>query len=62
MRMQIDNTVRDMTPEEEAEFLAGPEPSEEEALTRFANEITGASDETLQEAAETLIKKVKEEN
>ena len=30
--------------------------SEEEALTRFANELTGAEDETLEEATETLIK------
>lgn len=30
--------------------------TEEEALVRYANEITGAHDETLQEATETLIK------
>lgn len=35
--------------------------SEEEALTRYANELTGAEDETLVESAETLIKKVMEE-
>lgn len=35
---------------------------EEYALTRYANELTGAQDETLQEATETLIKIVKEEN
>lgn len=35
--------------------------SEEEALTRYANEITGAEDETLVEATETLIKKTMEE-
>lgn len=36
--------------------------SEEEALTRYANELTGNEDETLTEATETLIKIVKEDN
>ena len=31
--------------------------TEEEALVRYANELTGAEDETLIEATETLIKK-----
>lgn len=35
--------------------------SEEEALVRYSNELTGATDETLTEATETLIKKVMEE-
>ena len=35
--------------------------TEEEALTRYANELTGAEDETLTEATETLIKKIMEE-
>ncbi len=40
-----------------------PEPiTEEDALTRYANELTGASDESLTEATETLIKIVKEAN
>ena len=34
--------------------------TEEEALVRYANELTGAEDETLAEATETLIKKVME--
>ena len=34
--------------------------SEEDALIRYSNEITGAEDETLPEAAETLIKSVME--
>lgn len=34
--------------------------TEEEALVRYANELTGAEDETLAEATETLIKKVLE--
>lgn len=34
--------------------------SDEEALVRYANELTGAEDETLTEATETLIKKVME--
>ena len=36
--------------------------TDEEALVRYANELTGATDETLTEATETLIKIVKEEN
>lgn len=35
--------------------------TEEEALVRYANELTGAEDETLTEATETLIKHFKEE-
>lgn len=35
--------------------------SEEEALVRYSNELTGAQDETLTEATETLIKKLKED-
>lgn len=35
--------------------------TDEEALVRYANELTGAEDETLTEATETLIKIVKEE-
>lgn len=36
--------------------------SEEEALVRYANELTGSEDETLTEATETLIKQLKEGN
>jgi hypothetical protein len=35
--------------------------SEDEALTRYANELTGSADETLTEATETLIKQLKED-
>ncbi len=35
--------------------------TDENALVRYANELTGASDETLEEATETLIKIVKED-
>lgn len=35
--------------------------TEEEALVRYSNELTGASDTTLTEATETLIKKIMEE-
>lgn len=35
--------------------------SEEEALVRYANELTGQQDETLTEATETLIKQFIEE-
>lgn len=38
-----------------------PEPTNEEALTRYANELTGSTAETLQEATENLIKHFKEE-
>jgi len=40
-----------------------PEPlTDEEALTRYANTLTGASDQTLIEAAETLItERIKED-
>lgn len=41
--------------------LPNPEPTEDEALTRYANELTGAEDETLTEATETLIKHFKED-
>jgi hypothetical protein len=36
--------------------------TEDEALVRYANELTGANDETLPEAAENLIKIIKENN
>lgn len=36
--------------------------TEDEALTRYANELTGGSAETLEEATETLIKLAKEGN
>ena len=35
--------------------------TDEEALVRYANELTGAEDETLTETTETLIKKIMEE-
>ena len=35
--------------------------TDEEALVRYANELTGEQDETLTEATETLIKKLKED-
>lgn len=35
--------------------------TDEKALVRYSNELTGAQDETLTEATETLIKKVMEE-
>lgn len=35
--------------------------TDEEALVRYSNELTGAQDETLTEATETLIKLFKEE-
>lgn len=38
-----------------------PEPTEEEALTRYANELTGATDTDLVLATESLITKFTEE-
>ena len=50
MKILDNGIVRDMT-------------AEEEALTRYANELTGANDQTLVEAAETLITdRIKEEH
>ena len=64
MRIMIDGTVRDMTPKEEAHFRSLhdnlPQLGTEDALVRYSNELTGAEDETLTEATETLIKIVKE--
>ena len=60
MRIMIDGIVREMTTEEEATFYAEHEnlvpPDAPEALTRYANSITGAGDPDLISAAETLIK------
>lgn len=36
--------------------------TEEDALTNYSNKLTGEQDETLQDATETLIKKVKGDN
>ena len=47
-----------------AELPPEPEPSaptDDEALTRYANELTNGNVETLQEATENLIKIVKED-
>lgn len=66
MRIMIDSITRDMTAKEEEDFRAFHEslpPLEdeattanyEEALTRFANELTGANDHDLISATETLI-------
>lgn len=59
-----ESTWRDATAEEYEEWMRQqeePEPTADEALTRYANELTGEQDETLTEATETLIKKVMEE-
>ena len=57
-----------MTAEEEAAFIAAhqnqDEPTDtapEEALTRYANELTGASEPDLISATETLITKLSKE-
>ena len=54
MRICVNGVVRDMTPEEEAEYLH-PTLTDEEALTRYANSLTGANDPDILSAAETLI-------
>lgn len=53
---------RDATSEEYEEWQRQqeePEPTPDEALISYANKLTGTNAETLQEATETLIKKVK---
>ena len=61
MRICVNGITRDMTAEEELVYLH-PTPTEEEALTRCANSITGANDPDLISAAETLIEqRIKEE-
>ena len=70
MKIMENGVVRDMTAEEEAAFIAAhqnqDEPTDtapEEALTRYANSITGANDPDLISAAETLIEqRIKEEH
>ena len=71
MKIMDNGITRDMTAEEEAAFYAAREGqpdspdmrvTDEEALTRYANELTGANDTDLISAAETLItEKIKEE-
>lgn len=62
LKIMVDGIIRDMTAEEEAAFLDVPV-TEEEALTRYANSITGANDPDLISAAETLItERIKEEH
>ena len=62
MKIQIDHVVRDMTAEEEAAYFEAIAPTEEEALTRYANSLTGANDPDLISAAETLIEqRIKED-
>lgn len=62
MKICVNGATRDMTAEEEAAFYeerdkmpVPGEPTSEQALTRFSNTLTGANDQTLIEAAETLI-------
>lgn len=43
------------------EFVPNPEPTEEEALTRYTNELTGENNPDLVSATETLITKFAEE-
>lgn len=55
---------RDATAEEYEEWQRQqeePEPTAEEALTRYANELTGENDPDLVSATETLIKHFTEE-
>ena len=66
----LDNGItRDMTAEEEVAFYAecekmpAPgEPTSDEALTRYANTLTGANDPDLLSAAETMITKLARED
>lgn len=59
--MCVDVSKADISNWNEVEYVEPDKHSEEEALTRYANELTGAQDETLTEATETLIKIVKED-
>lgn len=55
---------RDATDEEYAEWKRQqeePAPTDDEALTRYSNELTNGNAATLQDATETLIKIVKED-
>ena len=69
MKIMDNGIVRDMTAEEESAFITAhqnqDEPTDtapEEALTRYANSITGADDPDLISAAETLItERIKED-
>ena len=68
MKIMDSGIVRDMTAEEEAAFIAAhqnqDEPTDtapEEALTRYANTLTGANDPDLISATETLIQQRMEE-
>ena len=66
MRILDNGIVRDATPEEIEAYEEWrkntPPPDAEAALTRYANTLTGANDQTLVEAAETLItERIKEE-
>lgn len=52
-----------MTAEEESAYFESTVPTDEGALTRYANELTGANDTDLISAAETLIEqRIKEES
>lgn len=69
MNICINGKTRPMTLEEEAAFYeergkmpVPGEPTAEEALTRYANELTGASDPDLMSAAETMITKLARED
>ena len=56
-----DEEMQEIEEEEASKPLA--EPTDEEALTRYANTLTGANDQTLIKAAETLItERIKEDS
>lgn len=59
--MCVDVSKADVSNWNEVEYVEPDEPSEEEALTRYANELTGADDTDLVSATETLIKHFTEE-
>lgn len=71
VKIMENGIVRGMTAEEEAAFYEAREGqpdspdmrvNDEAALTRYANELTGANDHDLISAAETLItERIKEE-
>ena len=63
MRIFDSGVYRNMTAEEESAYFESTVPTDEGALTRYANELTGANDTDLISAAETLIEqRIKEES
>jgi hypothetical protein len=59
--MCVDVSKADVSNWNEVEYVEPDKPAEEEALTRYANELTGKNDPDLVSATESLINKFTEE-